>query len=423
MKSTFLKNYGFSLVILASMLIGAIAGGIFGEKSKVVQPVANIFMNLLFCAVVPLIFVSLVSAIASMPTARRLAKILGWMLPLFLVSSVIAAIYMLVVLRLFDPGRVELIGGGSAIDISNANSNVLDMLTVKDFPLLFSRSNLTALVVFTIMFGVALSMVKDKAKPVVEFFAALTEVILKIVTFIIYLAPIGLGCLFATLIGEHGPAIAGPMGRAIIIFIVAAIVYYVVSNTAFAALGAGRLGVRTYWKFIAPPSLTSLGTSSSAATIPVNLIACKRIGLSDEITDITVPLGANLHKDGAVLIQIMKIGLIGPMFGINMFEPGNMITAITISVIAATVMGAIPAGGYAGEVMLMAAFGFPVEALPIMVLLGTVTDAPATTINCTGDVSIAMVLARIVDGKNWLRNRISGEVDSSAATPEKIPAA
>ena len=116
-------------------------------------------------------------------------------------------------------------------------------------------------------------------------------------------------------------------------------------------------------------------------------------------------MGANLHKDGACLITILKIMFMCSVFGVNFFTPKTMLTAIFISVVASSVMGAIPAGGYVGEIFIISAFGFPAVSIPIMVLIGTITDAPATTINATGDTGIAMIIARITEGKNWFANR------------------
>lgn len=159
-----------------------------------------------------------------------------------------------------------------------------------------------------------------------------------------------------------------------------------------------------FWKNIIPSTLTSLGTCSSAAAIPSNFIAAKKIGVPDDIANITIPMGANLHKDGAVLIQILKIVFMCSIFNINILEPGNLITAIMVSVVASCVMGAIPGGGYVGEIFIVSAFGFPEVAIPIMVLIGTITDAPATAINATGDVGAAMVVSRVVEGKDWIND-------------------
>lgn len=399
-----LRNYKFSFILILGMLVGSIIGAIFGEKASVLQPIADIFLNLLYCCVVPMIFVSLVYSISNMENTNKLGKVLGIMILIFLLAETIAAIYMLIITIIFNPAEGANIAMNETINNMTSNSNILAMFTVNDFPLLWSRQNLMALIVFAMLIGIATVKVGETGKPVVKFFGSLTSIISKVVSYVMYIAPIGLGAFFATLVGQNGAALSGPLSRALIIYFIAAIVFYFASNTIFAYLAAGIKGVKLFWKYIIPPSLVSLGTCSSAATIPTNLIAGKNIGIPDDINDLTIPMGCNLHKSGATLITILKITFMCSMFNINILEPQNIITAILVSVLASSVMGAIPAGGYVGEIFIISAFNFPPESIPIMVLIGTITDAPATTINATNDVGAGMLLARIFKGKNWIKD-------------------
>ena len=400
-----LKNYKFSFILIFGMIVGSVIGIIFGEKAVVLQPIADIFLNLLYCCVVPMIFVSLVYSIANMENKSKIGKVLFIMILIFIVTETIAAVYMLIITIIFNPAEGVNISMNETISNITSNSNILGMFTVNDFPLLWSRQNLMALIVFAIIIGIAVVKSGEAGKPVVNLFASLTTIISKVVSYVMYIAPIGLGAFFASLVGTNGSAISGPLSRALIIYFIAAAVFYFVSNTIFAYLSAGMNGVKLFWKYIIPPSLVSLGTCSSAATIPTNLIAGKKIGIPDDINDLTIPMGCNLHKAGATLITILKITFMCSMFNINILEPQNMMTAILVSVLASSVMGAIPAGGYVGEIFIISAFNFPPEAIPIMVLIGTITDAPATTINATNDVGAGMLLARILKGKNWMADK------------------
>lgn len=399
-----LKNYKFSFILILGMLVGSIIGVIFGEKATVLQPIADIFLNLLYCCVVPMIFVSLVYSISNMENTNKLGKVLGIMIVIFLLAETIAAIYMLIITIIFNPAEGANIAMNETINNMTSNSNILAMFTVNDFPLLWSRQNLMALIVFAMLIGIATVKVGEVGKPVVKFFGSLTSIISKVVSYVMYIAPIGLGAFFATLVGQNGAALSGPLSRALIIYFIAAVVFYFLSNTVFAYLAYGIKGVKLFWKYIIPPSLVSLGTCSSAATIPTNLIAGKNIGIPDDINDLTIPMGCNLHKSGATLITILKITFMCSMFNINILEPQNIITAILVSVLASSVMGAIPTGGYVGEIFIISAFNFPPESIPIMVLIGTITDAPATAINATNDVGAGMLLARIFKGKNWIKD-------------------
>lgn len=388
------KNYKSSIILFLGMFIGSVVGAYMGKDALVFKPIANLFLNLLYCATVPLILFSMISSIANMKSGKKLGKILLVMFILFVITGVIAAIYMIGVMAIFDPALGSNIVFDEGIQDLKSNSDFLSMLTVDDFYLLLSRKNLMALIVFAIGIGVALSSLKEKGKPVVEIFNILTEVILKGIGYIMIIAPIGLGAFFATLVGEQGAELAGPLSRAIIIYFIAALVYFVFMNTIMAGVGGGVLGIKNFWKSVLPPTLTSLGTCSSAASIPVNLVASQQIGMSDEIKNISIPMGANLHKDGAVMIQILKIAFVCSILNIDFLDFNILTTGIFVAVFASIVMGAIPSGGFVGEIFIISAFGFPAVSIPIMVLIGTITDAPATAINVTTDVSAGMILDR-----------------------------
>lgn len=399
----FLKNYRFPLILLGSMLIGGIIGGAIGEKATVFSPIASLFLNLLYCCVVPMIFVSLISSIAKMQDLKKLGKMLLVMAIIFIGTQLFASIYMSVVVSIFDPAKGVIISMTEVVEDLTSNNDFLAMFTVNDYPLLWSRRNLMALIVFTMFMATATVAVGEKAKPFINLMESAEKIIMKMVSYVMYLAPLGLGAFFAVLIGEQGSELVGPLSRAIIIYMVAAVVYFFAANSLFAFIGGGGAGLKKYWVNIFPLAITALGTSSSAACIPLNLIAAKKIGVPESVSDVSIPLGTNLHKDGACLITILKIAFLCSIYGQDFLEPRTLLTAIFVAVIASTVMGAIPAGGYVGEIFIISAFNFPPESIPIMVLIGTITDAPATAINATGQTNAAMIIARFTESKNWLK--------------------
>lgn len=403
------NTYKSSVILLGSMLFGGVAGFFWGEGARVLQPAADIFLNLLYCCVVPLIFCSLTAAIAKMEDLVKLRKILITFLIGTLVTGVISCLFMVTASLLFDPAKGAVLDLAKEAENVSGSMNFLGMFTVGDFPLLFSKSNLMALIVFTVMFSIAIIKAGEKGKPVLNLMEALSGIIVNLIGIVMKIAPVGLGCYFAILIGEYGEQVIGPLSRAIVIYCVVIVLYYVISQTVMAYIGAGPEGVRRWWKTALPPTLTALGTCSSAATLPLNIIQGKQLGLPDDIADITLPLGANLHKDGACIIQILKIAFLCSVFGIPYATPKNILLSIVVAVVASVVMGGIPAGGYVAEIFIISAFGFPTVAIPVMVLIGTITDAPATVVNVTGDTGLAMVIARVVDGKDWMKKAVRAE--------------
>lgn len=245
---TLWNTYKSSILLLSSMLLGGIIGFFWGEGSQVLQPVADIFLNLLYCCVVPLIFCSLTSAIAKMENLAKLKKILLAFLVGTIVTGIIACLFMVVTCLIFDPGKGAVLDLTQDVENIEGSMNFLGMFTVNDFPLLFSKSNLMALIVFTIIFSIAIIMSGEKGKPILKLIDSLSEIIIKVIGIVMKIAPIGLGCYFAILIGQYGEQVIGPLSRALLIYLCVVIIYFVFSQTAMAYIGAGTKGVKKWCK-------------------------------------------------------------------------------------------------------------------------------------------------------------------------------
>lgn len=278
------------------------------------------------------------------------------------------------------------------------------MFTVSDFHLLLSKSSMLPLIVFSILFGTATSMAGKQGEAVVTFLNSANSVMMKMVQLIMYYAPIGLGCYFASVIGTLGAKIIGGYARSFVLYLVIAVLYYIVFFTLYAFIAGGKAGVKIYWKNIATPSITAIATCSSAACIPVNLEYSKKMGVTPDIAETVIPLGANTHKDGSVIGGVLKIAFLYGIFGKEMTSPSAMLTIILGAFLVGAVMGSIPGGGMIAEMLIVNLFGFPLEAVPVIVIISTIIDVPATLLNSSGNNVSAMLVTRIVEGKNWLKD-------------------
>lgn len=227
---------------------------------------------------------------------------------------------------------------------------------------------------------------------------------MKIVGFVMYYAPIGLGCYFATIIGELGPQILGGYVRVFVLYLVLTLIYFFGFFTLYAFAAGGKDGVKVFWKNAITPSVSAIATCSSAACIPINLAAVRKMGVPQDIAETMIPLGANTHKDGSVLGGVFKIVFLFSLFGKDMSSMTSILTILAVSFLVGAVMGAIPGGGMIGEMLILSVFGFPPEVLPIIAVISTVIDAPATLLNSAGNTVSAMMVSRIVEGKNWLKD-------------------
>lgn len=409
-----IKNYKSMLILLVSIILGGLVGIIWGEGAKVLSPFGDLFLNMLLIIVVPLIFLTITGSIYKMKQPKRIGKILVSTFLVFLITSVVAVIIGIGATyssKLVNTTDGEVIKEGLSMDDDTSGEVELNILektveaiSVNDFSKLLSRDNMIALIVVSILVGIAMSMSSSKAEPMYKFIESATDVLMNFIKIIMYYAPIGLGCYFASLVGTFGSQIAVGYFKTFIVYLVVSVLFYFVVYTIYAYISAGILGVKRFWKNIIPSTLTSLATCSSAASMPVNIECTKNIGVSSDIAETTVSLGTSFHKDGSVIGSVFKI-----MFLVYLFNGVGDISVLKImgiALLATLLVTAVPiGGGTISEMLIITMLGYPVAALPILTIIATIIDPPATVLNVVGDSASAMLTSRIVDGKKWLINK------------------
>ena len=409
----FLKNYKSTIILLAAIIVGAIVGVIFQEKAAVLSPLGDIFLNLLLVIIVPLIFLNITTAITKMDSPKRMGKILGIIVVVFLAMSLISVFVGFG--ATFKTNLVSVEDGEAIrasleeVEAEQEDLNLLErtttLLTVNDFPALLSRNNITALLVFSVMFGAAVRMSAEKGEKVKELLESANVVIENLLKIVMYYAPIGLGCYMAAMVGTFGSTIAMGYVKTFVLYLVVTVAYYFIFYTLYAFIAGGKKGVKAFWKNAVAPTLTALATCSSAATIPVNITATKKMWVSADIAETTVPLGTSFHKDGTIIGSMFKIMFLVCLFGTPMTTVGEILGMLGIALVANLLVTAVPiGGGTISEMFIITMMGFPVAALPILTIIATIIDAPATVLNAVGDDAASMLVARVVDGKEWLKD-------------------
>ena len=174
--------------------------------------------------------------------------------------------------------------------------------------------------------------------------------------------------------------------------------------TLYAYIAAGKKGIKAYWKNIIPSALTSLGTCSSAASVPVNIKCTKNIGVPSDIAETTVSLGTSFHKDGSCIGSVFKIMFLVGLFGTSLSAFPEVAKVLGIALLATLLVTAVPiGGGTISEMLIISMMGYSTSVLPILTIIATIIDAPATLLNVVGDSASAMIVTRTVEGKNWLK--------------------
>ena len=412
----FLSNYKSTIILLVAIIVGAIVGIIFQEKATVLSPLGDIFLNLLLVIIIPLIFLTITTSIAKMKTPKRLGKILASIVGVFIFTSIIAVLIGFLstsFVKLVEPedgnqiraSLEENVETEESEDVSIAQRTV-NLLTVNDFSKLLSRDNIIALLVFSIIFGIAINMTGKKAKPLVDFLESANEVVGNVIKIIMYYAPIGLGCYFASLVGSFGTAIAVGYLKTFLIYLVVSLAFFAIMYTIYAFIAGRKKGVKAFWKNVLPATLTSIATCSSAASIPVNVKCAKKIGVPNDIAETTIPLGTSFHKDGSIIGSVFKIMFLVCLFGTGLTTAGDVFGVLGIALLATLLVTAVPiGGGTISEMLIITMLGYPVAALPILTIIATIIDAPATMLNVVGDTASSMMVARVVDGKDWMEKK------------------
>ena len=404
----FFKNYGFLICMLVGIVAGCITGLVFPQAAPALEPLGTIFTNLMFCAVVPMVFCSIASAIANMPGAKKAGKVMGVTLATFFVTAGIAAIIMYVVMRVFPviTGTYEVpeADAGSVIGIGDM---LVNFFTKPDFVELLSRRAILPLIVFAVIVGFGIQMQGGSKTMTAKLLEDITACILKAVQIITYYAPIGFFGFFANLVADYGPELIGDYSRTLLLYYGLSFAYMFVFFPLYARFGGGKGAVKVMFKHLFKPAAVSFGTCSSVATIPTNMEAAESTGISKDVSNIVLPLGATMHMDGSAMGAIMKVAFLFGMFGQD-FSTGRAILAIVVAVFSSVAMSGIPGGGGTGELALCTVF-FPEQmaiAYPMALALGNLIDPPATMVNAAGDYVASFIVAKYVDGKDWLRKHL-----------------
>lgn len=406
-----IKNYKSTIILLVSVIIGTICGLIFKEKTSIVKPLGDLFLNLLLVIIVPLIFFTITSSISKMSNKKRLSKIIINTFIIFLITSVIACLF-----ALLTTSFIDLVNKEDTVLIQETfknNENVtpklnilertVNVLSTNSFINLLSTDNLVALIIMSILLGLAINKAGTKGRKVADFFCSFSEIMYKLIEIIMYYAPIGLGCYFASLVGSIGSTIALGFLKTFIVFTITSILFMFIFYTLYAFIAGRKKGVKLFWKNILPVALTAVGTCSSAASVPINISCTKKIGVPNDIAETTVSLGTSFHKDGSCMGSVFKIMFLVNLFGTSLLTIGDFTKVLGIALLATLLVTAVPiGGGTISEMLILSMLNYNVAALPILTIIATIIDAPATLLNVIGDTASSMLVTKTVEKNNWL---------------------
>lgn len=388
-----LEPWRSSLILLSALIIGGLAGIYAPTFAIKLQPVGQIFLNLLFMIIVPLVGVSVMSSIAGMTDLKRLGRVMTVIFIVSIVMALLPAAGITALALWYDPAAGVTVDLSQSARTDDGRMDFVSMITSNDFVGLFSKSHILALIVMAIIAGIATGQSGPAGKRIAALLEDTNVVIMKIVALIMKVAPVGLGCYFAATMASQEPGLLLTFGRAIILFIVATLIWYIFGSILWSWIGGGWSAVKVFWRHAMDPSATALGTCSSLGTLPVTLRAGKAMGINPEIVDVAIPLLVNLNKGGVAMIAALKIVFIYSVLGLD-YTTETFFLAMMIAVLSAIIVGGVPGGAFLGEIFIVTTLGLPMETIPMLVVLGTITDAPATLINVIHDLNALQIVER-----------------------------
>ena len=397
--------------LAAGALLGGLAGGLGGAEAVTtyVRPVGTLFIRLLTMIAAPLVLASLIVGAASISDPRKLGRIGGKTLALYLGTTALAITLGLVLAVLLRPGagvsaemsarllanyqeqatvRIERAEGVSFID------QLLALVPTNPFEAL-ATGNMLQIVVFALIVGIALTLIPaTKAEPVTRFFDGFTDVLIKIVELVMRIAPYGVFALIAAVTAEFGFEVLGALGWYALVVVLGLLLHMVlVYGGLLTLLVRRKMPIGRFLRAMGSVQLLAFSSSSSAATLPLNMETARdRLGVSERVTSFVLPLGATVNMDGTALYQGVAAIFIAQVYGLGL-SLADQVTIVLTATLASIGTAAVPGAGLVMLVIVLKAVGVPVEGIALIFGIDRLLDMCRTVVNVTGDATVAVVVA------------------------------
>jgi Na+/H+-dicarboxylate symporter len=407
---------GLALGLIYGIVAASNGWGVF--TTNWVAPFGTIFMNLLKLIAVPLVLSSLITGVASLSDLKKLSRIGGKTIGIYVGTTAVAVTIGLISVNMLKPGdkvpdqmkeklqqtyeedASSRTGSAQKVKGRGPLQPIVDMVPSNFFSSASSNRNMLQVVFVAIFVGIGLIQIpKDKGKPVLDFFEGLNEVVIKLVDFIMLMAPVGVFALIAQTINKvAGDNLAqvlellGALGYYMIAVILGLIVHAIITYTGLLKL-LTKMPLKTFFTGIAPAQLLAFSTSSSGATLPVTMECCEEeLGVSEEVSSFVLPLGATINMDGTALYQAVAAVFIAQTLGMDL-GIGAQLTIILTAVLASIGTAAVPGAGIIMLVIILEAVGVPTAGIALILGVDRILDMMRTVINVTGDASVAVIVA------------------------------
>ena len=381
-----MRKIGLGSQILIGMVIGSMVGGIFGDAAAIVEPVGDLFIRLLVLAAVPLVFFNLLAGLTVLSDVKTFGRLAGKTMTYYVTTDVAALLLGLGAMAVLRPGiGMQLTGSvdGPVGMVPSIAEVLLGMIPRNAFEA-FVEGNVVQIVVIAVLIGVAtLLLAEDSRMRLAGLYQDVSALFRRLVDVILLTAPVGIGALMAVTVGTYGAALLGPMAR----FLVGVYLAQLVVFLAYMAL-LRLSGARSPLKFLretGPLWATTAATTSSLASLSVSLETADRMGLPSSVYSFTLPLGAQLNKDGTSVMLGAVLLFTAQVAGVS-FTPAALVSVVLIGLLLSEGSGGIPGGGFVIALIYVQAFNLPIEIAAIVGGIYRLVDMGNTTVNVMGDL-------------------------------------
>ena len=408
------------LGLVLGLALGAMAAanGWGGFVSDWISPFGTIFINALKLIAIPLVLASLVTGVASLSDLRKLSRIGGKTIGIYLVTTAVAVTLGLVIVNVMQPGefippdlRDELMAtyaedassrSASALDAAERGplQFMVDMVPENFFFSASSNRNMLQVVVMALFLGIGLiQLSKEKAQPLLNVFESLNDVVIRLVDLIMKMAPLGVFALIAATItavaGDDPTRIVGllrGLGMYCIAVLAGLAIHTLVTYPVMLRLFS-PMGIKTFFSGIGPAQLVAFSTSSSGATLPVTMERCEeKLGVSEEVSSFVLPLGATINMDGTAMYQAIAAVFIAQALDLGL-GLGAQLTIVLTALLASIGTAAVPGAGIIMLVIILEAIGVPSAGIALILGVDRILDMCRTVTNVTGDATVATIVA------------------------------
>ncbi len=393
-------------ILLGLIVIGVIGGGLcgwyFGPAMSSIAWLGSLFLNALKMLIVPLILSSVISGVASLGDVRRLGRIGGVTLIYFVVSTGTAVLIGLILVNLMQPGTGMALQGGVIPERVQGKedvgiSDILLSMVSPNIVAAAANMDVLPLILFAILFSAALTMSGEPGQRVIGFFDGINEALMKVVIWVMYLAPVGIFALVATRLGQAGGGEAffeqlRGVGMYVVTVLSGLTIHFILLVAALVFIG--RRGIDFFITMLRA-LFTAFGTASSSATLPLTMECLRENKVDERATRFVVPLGTTVNMNGTALYEAVAAMFIAQAYGIDLSLGQQVIVFITATLAAVGAAG-IPEAGLVTMVIVLNAVGLPLEGMGLLLAVDWFLDRFRTTINVWGDAVGAAVVQRFL---------------------------